>query len=298
MDRSQGKFFRTFTRYTLVWLVITVSCYWSAIAEELFVTLGDPNTLAMSLSSQTVLNPSASYADSLSENHSTYREPPREFATATPIPPVPPQIVINEVYYNDPGTDDCCFVELYGLPGQSLDGVILQPINSSCIANYSLDLSGYSIPQDGYLVIAQDSLVPNYDIISGQCMLSLQNGPCDGVVLLYNGAIIDAVMYAALTYCPAACGEGTPVPELLSDEYTISRYPDGEDTDDNAADFGESYQTAGEPNLRLGIPTPTIIPVPTELAQPILVPTTSIAGLSLILLSFTLLMALKSLKSL
>ncbi|MEM1445522.1 MAG: PEP-CTERM sorting domain-containing protein [Planctomycetota bacterium] len=68
-------------------------------------------------------------------------------------------VVINEMRGNVPGSDSAGeYVELFGTPGESLDGLTFVGIgdfgtNVGTIENV-VDLSGQSIPADGYFVIA------------------------------------------------------------------------------------------------------------------------------------------------
>ncbi|HPQ41893.1 MAG TPA: hypothetical protein PLV45_16110, partial [bacterium] len=155
--------------------------------------------------------------------------------TNTPVP-TPPDIVINEVYYDDPGTDESSYVEIYGPAGTSLDGVVLQPRNQDCIDQTPVDLTGQVIPGDQFFVVGATG-VANVDLVADSLNSSLQNGPCDSVWLVFNGTDIDGVRYGDdCSGEPLSCGEGAPVPEPGTD-YSIGRIPDGADTDDNATDF-------------------------------------------------------------
>jgi hypothetical protein len=92
-------------------------------------------------------------------------------------------IVINEVDTDTPGTDILEFIELYGEPNESLDGMVLVFINGSTDASYySADLDGYSLNQEGFFVIGNAG-VPNVGHIFNNNLL--QNGP-DAVALYYG----------------------------------------------------------------------------------------------------------------
>lgn len=191
--------------------------------------------------------------------------------TATPTGPTPtPQpveaIKLNEVYINSPGSDTGCFVELYFPGGTSLNGYSLVGVNGNGGTVYDIiDLTGYSIPADGYFVIAQDDTVANYDLID--TFVDYQNGP-DSVQLRMDETIVDAMGYGDFSSAVFG-GEGLPVP-YVSTEYSYSRIPDGTDTDDNSVDFLAGNLTAGEANDEATIvPTPT----PTQ-GEPTATPTT------------------------
>jgi hypothetical protein len=152
------------------------------------------------------------------------------------------QLVINEVYYDSPGTDTGCFTEIKGPPGTNLDGYALVGINGVGGAEYAtISLSGHTIPDDGYFVIAQDNTVQNYDMIDPladwQNANSGGGGQGDNVVLRLNGSTVDALGYGVFTGSGVFAGEGEPAPDVLGS--SLGRYPDGIDTNNNYADFQE-----------------------------------------------------------
>ncbi|MEJ2568346.1 MAG: T9SS type A sorting domain-containing protein, partial [candidate division WOR-3 bacterium] len=154
-------------------------------------------------------------------------------------------IVINEVCYDTPGSDTACFVELYGPSGVSLDGIEVVGVNGLNGKDYAdIDLTGFSIPNDGLFVLAQDSSVPNFDTITSK--VDFQNGP-DNIELRFKGITIDALGYGNGDF--EFTGEELPAPDI-ADSNSLSRYPDGTDTDDNLSDFIEtSIKSPGEPNI-------------------------------------------------
>jgi hypothetical protein len=97
------------------------------------------------------------------------------------------------------------FVELYGEPGESLDGMVLVFFNGSADNSYyAADLDGYSLDAGGFFVIG-NAAVPNVSVVFANSLL--QQGP-DAVVLYYGDAadwpmgtpitdsnIIDALVY-------------------------------------------------------------------------------------------------------
>ncbi len=150
-------------------------------------------------------------------------------------------IIINEVCYDIPGSDTACFVELYGSPGASLDGIEVVGVNGLNGDDYGvIDLTGYSMPPDGFFVIAQDSCVANADTITAKA--NLQNGP-DNIELRFNGITIDALGYGNGDFI--FTGEGFPAPDI-EDTNSLSRYPNGEDTDNNVNDFMVTFKSPGE----------------------------------------------------
>jgi len=196
--------------------------------------------------------------------------------TATPTGPTPTphpvdEIKINEVFINSPGNDVATYIELYYPGGIALDGYSLVGVNGNGGADYNtIDLMGQIIPADGFFVIAQDSNVPNYDMIDTN--VNYQNGP-DNIQLRYDTTVVDSIGYGNFTTAVFA-GEGTPVP-LINDTDSYSRIPDGVDTDNNVVDFVAGILTAGFENEEIGDPTPTPTqgePTPTPTTGPTFTP--------------------------
>jgi hypothetical protein len=159
-----------------------------------------------------------------------------------PMPKYP--TFINEIYYDSPGADNGTFTEIYGKPGLDLTGYILDGNNGNGGVSYrQIDLSGNVIPEDGFFVVGQDTSVPNADLITTD--VDWQNGP-DNVLLMHGSDTLDAIGYGDFSSA-VFVGEGNPVPEPYT-TYGLGRYPDGFDTDDNAADFYPNYLSPGESN--------------------------------------------------
>ena len=160
-------------------------------------------------------------------------------------------LYINEILYDTPGTDSGCFIELYGTnTGMDLDGFSLVGVNGYNGSEYvTIDLTGHTLPGDGFFVVAQDSSVANFDMIdpSGD----MQNGP-DNIELRVNNITIDGLGYGTLNGWYFT-GEWVPAPDVEYD-HSLGRYPDGDDTDNNYVDFNDyTSHTPGEPNPNVGI---------------------------------------------
>ena len=146
------------------------------------------------------------------------------FSTVLSVPAVSASLVISELFYDASGTDaGQVFVELFGTPGESLDGLVLEGINGTGGTVYtSLDLSGV-IPGDGVFVIGDDSggstSVPNVDLIAD---VDYQNGP-DSVVLRNGSIILDAVGYGSFGGGSIFAGEGAAAPDPASGS-SIARF--------------------------------------------------------------------------
>jgi len=165
--------------------------------------------------------------------------------------------VISELLYDATGTDNgLTFVELYGTPGTSLDGMFLDAVNGSDGAVYSsLALTGV-IPTDGVFLIGDSNGgttdIPGTDLIGE---VDYQNGP-DSVVLRLADTVLDAVGYGTFAAGDVFAGEGSPAVDPPSGS-SIARFDPRADTDDNSLDF-----------VALDIPTPGSVPA----ASPVPVP--------------------------
>jgi len=161
---------------------------------------------------------------------------------------------INEVLYDNVGADAGCFIELYGPPSLSLTGYRVVMVNGFDGTDKKIiDLTGYSIPGDGFFVIAQDNTVPNYDIITTDA--DFENGP-DNIHLRRGGYTVDAVGYGSFDQSEYFMGEIWPVYDAgFPYGYSMCRYPDGADTDYNRRDFGIYGSAQNTPGTANAAPT-------------------------------------------
>jgi Lamin Tail Domain len=154
-----------------------------------------------------------------------------------PPPPPPPaesaKLVINEVDYDQVGTDANGFVEIKNVGGSEVDltNVDLVAVNGGDSAAYDrVPLTG-SIAAGGHLDIA----------------IELQNGAPDGLALIEGATLLDALSYEGAITAATIGGqtynlvEGTVLPASVEDSNTVAgsliRNPDGKDTDDAASDW-------------------------------------------------------------
>ncbi len=160
--------------------------------------------------------------------------------------------LLSEVLYDATGTDDgALFVELYGTPGTSLDGLVVEGVNGSDgSVTVSIPLSG-TLPADGLYVIADQAsgggtLVPGADLLAN---FDLQNGPDSVVLRDAVGAVVDALGYGTFAAGEVFAGEGSPAPDPAAGSSLARLFADV-DTDDNAADFAAlEVPTPGEAPL-------------------------------------------------
>ena len=169
---------------------------------------------------------------------------------AAPPPPPPPgdvDVVINEVDYDQVGTDADGFVELknVGTPPRSLDGLALVLVNGGDGAEYDRVALTGSLAAGAYLLVPAE----------------MQNGAPDGVALIDTAtkALLDALSYEGEISAATIDGqvydlvEGTPLPATVADSNSVdgslSRLPDGADTNDAATDWAfTTTKTPGAAN--------------------------------------------------
>ncbi|MEO8845994.1 MAG: amidohydrolase family protein [Kofleriaceae bacterium] len=167
-------------------------------------------------------------------------------------------LVINEVDYDQLGTDTAEYIELFNPSGAtvSLTGKTLYLVNGSNNAVYgTIDLSsGVSMAPLTYLVIAGAGVTVPAGVTKidpGWTQDAIQNGPPDGIALVDTGTltVIDALSYeGAITAAmlpgfatPPSLVEGTVLPIAVADSNTVTgslcRHPNGQDTDNASADW-------------------------------------------------------------
>lgn len=182
----------------------------------------------------------------------------------------PPRLVINEVDYDQVGTDTAEFVEVLnkGTNTINLSHYALAFINGANNLEYlRVNLNGV-LSGGQYLVVASTNLT---GIAAGAHVLyfpagenNVQNGAPDGLALINTGAL---TIYDAFCYegpMPAAnindfsgtrsLVEGTALSASIADSNTIdgslARLPDGADHDNAAADWNfTTTPTPGGPNV-------------------------------------------------
>jgi hypothetical protein len=170
---------------------------------------------------------------------------------ATADPEALPQVVLNEIDYDQPGTDSGGFVELFnaGRGTADLQGLALVFINGADGTEY------LRIPLNGSILAHDFRVIP----------VDAQNGFPDGVALFDTiaGEVVDALSYegpierAFIGSFAYSLVEGTALPESVADSDTrdgsLAREPNGSDTNDAASDWVfTTTVTEGGPNFASG----------------------------------------------
>ena len=165
-----------------------------------------------------------------------------------------PQLVINEVDYDMPGAGDSKeFVELKnnGATAVPLLGLKVELMNGANNSIYrTFTLPNVSLAAGDYFVICgTGSTVPNCDFQSGPATNLIENGAPDGIRLATtSNVLIDQMSYEG--NMPTTEGTAPVDIDAATDpEQGLSRLPDGQDTNDNSADFSMHCTSPGVSNL-------------------------------------------------
>ena len=163
-------------------------------------------------------------------------------------PEAVPHVVLNEIDYDQVGTDTGGFVELYnaGRGAADLGGLAVVLVDGVTAAEYD------TIPLTGALLPGEFRVV----------QVDADNGAPDGVALFdtVDQVLLDALSYeGAIRAASIGVGtfdlvEGTALPADVADSDTalgtLSRLPSGSDTDDAATDWAFTRRpTPGDVNL-------------------------------------------------
>jgi hypothetical protein len=173
--------------------------------------------------------------------------------TASPALPTP---LIHEVFYDAEGADGpSVFTEIFGLPGEILDGWTLAGIDGSTGSVYrNVALDGAVVPHDGLLVIATARAVG--DLLLARDFIAdvdWQNGP-DALQLRDPlGTIRDALQYGEAAGFFA--GEGLAAVDVLAG-FSLSRDGKSTDTGDNGRDFAVRVPTPGAAGASVPVSEP------------------------------------------
>ena len=177
-----------------------------------------------------------------------------------------PRLVINEVDYDQVGTDEAEFFELYnaGTASVDLDPYTVELVNGNGNSVYeTVDLPAVTLAPGAYFVVCGDGRnVANCDLDVDPSTNLIQNGAPDAIGLVLDGALVDALSYEgdAPGYTE---GSGTTVADSNDDAFvSLSRFPAGTDTDDNAADFSLRCGSPGASNAEDDADCPPTRPDP------------------------------------
>jgi len=171
-------------------------------------------------------------------------------------PAVQCHLVINEVEYDELSTDTAEYVEIYNPTSAAVDlsTYSLVFVNGSDNSAYlTVDLSSAgSLAGGQYLVVGSTAVTAAAGAkkinFSGSQSNKIQNGSPDGVALVSNGSLIDALSYEGSITAASIPGvgtvslvEGTALASSVADSNSVTgalcRSPNGADTDNANADW-------------------------------------------------------------
>ncbi len=179
-----------------------------------------------------------------------------ETAPLSSLPAQEPRLLINEIDYDQSGGDIAEFIELYN-PGPArvdLSGAQLSLFNGNADMEYlSIDLSGGGVLASGEYFIIGSPLVTDL-LPEGVRSISLsgtiQNGGADpdGIRIEdQSGRIMDALSYEGSGSLIEGYTEGSGVIDgddpSIAPNGSLSRCPNGTDSDDNSLDFSLAEQS-------------------------------------------------------
>jgi hypothetical protein len=168
----------------------------------------------------------------------------------------PGHLVINEIDYDQPSADTAEFIELYNGSASAVDltGIAVVLVNGGATggpAEYGRIMLSGSLASHGYLVLAPSAstvVVPSgvTRVSFPSSLTAIQNGSPDGVALVDgSGTLLDALSYEGPITTATIGGrtyslvEGTALPTSVADagDGSLSRIPNGSDSDDAASDW-------------------------------------------------------------
>ena len=161
-------------------------------------------------------------------------------------------VIINEIDYDQPGTDNAEFIELFntGSSAVSLNDYSINLINGRDASIYrTIDLTGFNIDANSYFVVCGDaSLVVNCDYSFTSTSGWIQNGAPDAAALHESSILLDSLSYEG-ELLPFTEGTLLGVSDNNTDITSISRIINGFDSNDNALDFQLGCITPGSANI-------------------------------------------------
>jgi hypothetical protein len=187
------------------------------------------------------------------------------------------QLVINELDYDQPSTDVAEFLEIKNVGNvpfdlQNLTVLMVNGSNGGAAIYQNITSTAWPTlaPGDYFVICGNAANTPNCDHVGPVATNLIQNGVPDAIALVNNTTndTMDVLSYGGAV---PGYSEGDPTTALdvnMVEGRSLSRWPDGVDTDDNDTDFRLGCSTPGEPNnvdpVNCDIPSViSEVPVPT-----------------------------------
>ncbi|MBK6884380.1 MAG: lamin tail domain-containing protein [Flavobacteriales bacterium] len=166
------------------------------------------------------------------------------------------QIVINEVDYDQIGTDNAEFIEIKNIgttlfPMQYVTVLLINGSSGAGVQYASISDPSWQplAPGEYFVICGNQGLTLNCDHPGSTTTNLVQNGPMDAIVLInVNDEVLDVLSYRG-TLSGYVEGTGTTATDSNDqDDISLNRWPDGNDTNDNNADFVVGCSTPGAAN--------------------------------------------------
>jgi hypothetical protein len=164
-------------------------------------------------------------------------------------------LVLNEIDYDQPGTDGTEFIEIRNVSGApiNLDTWSIEMVNGNAggaVVYLTIDLPNVNLAAGDYYVICANPTTANCDLDVTPDTNLVQNGAPDAVGLRDGTTLVDAVSYEGNTGAPYTEGSGVGlVDDGIGANVGISRLPDGADTNTNNTDWSTRCITPGQANV-------------------------------------------------
>lgn len=187
------------------------------------------------------------------------------------------QLVINEVDYDQPVTDTHEFIELKNTGTSPFDLGTVEVwlvsgggVTPTVYRTLRSPSWGLLPAQDYFVICGNGALTANCDFDTLPDQNLVENGPTDAIALIdtATGTILDVVSYegSLIGYVE---GTGNSIYDIVyggvgssAEYFSMGRWPDGSDTDNNDADFVWQCVTPGATNLpdTISCSVPTSVP--------------------------------------
>ncbi|NJL27571.1 MAG: lamin tail domain-containing protein, partial [Thermoanaerobaculia bacterium] len=173
-------------------------------------------------------------------------------STSCPNPAVP-VLVINEIDYDQAGTDTAEFIEIKngGSSNVDLDPYEVRLVNAAGTVYQTIDLPAFVLAVgDYYVVCTNAATVSGCDLDISPDTAAINDGAPAAVALATGGTVVDTVSYEGDTPAPYTEGTGTGLMDDPAIAFAgISRFPDGTDTGANATDLSPRCISPGLANV-------------------------------------------------
>jgi len=169
------------------------------------------------------------------------------------------QILLNEVDYDQPGTDNAEYIEVLNIGTSPLDLANLNVVmyngaSGTGVIYATLSNGTWPLLAPGdFFVICGNAATANCNAVVTPATNLIQNGPMDAIALVWTEnptpLVMDVLSYAG-TLPGQSEGNGSSNEDTnLASGVSLGRFPDGADSNVNDADFHRMCSTPGAANV-------------------------------------------------